>query len=103
APADRAVALVVIATHFQKETEMKRLLAGLAIAASIVGGAARAADHRDGPGTLTDATVDITDVYAWNSADASKVYLVMDLQGANTGAVAGMTKFSNTALYAFHL
>src|SRR5262245_8836488 len=76
------------------------ILAALALGAA--GGVANAADHRDGPGTLTDPTVDITDVYAWMSADASKVYLIMDLQGANTGATA-MTKFSNTALYAFHI
>lgn len=72
------------------------------LCAGALGGVAHAADHRDGPGTLTDPTVDITDVYAWMSADASKVYLVMDLQGANTGATA-MTRFSNSALYAFHL
>lgn len=63
---------------------------------------ARAADHRDGPAVDMDPTVDITDVYAWMSGDASKVYLVLDIQGANTGATA-MTKFSNTALYAFHI
>lgn len=68
-----------------------------------LGGSAQAADHRDGVTVDADATVDITDVYAWMSADASKVYLVMDLQGANTGAIVGTTKFSNTALYAFHI
>ena len=69
---------------------------------ALVGGVAQGADHRDGPGAQTDATVDITDVYAWMSADGMKVYLVMDLQGANTGATAA-TKFSNAALYAFHI
>ena len=69
---------------------------------ALVGGVAQGADHRDGPGAQTDATVDITDVYAWMSADGAKVYLIMDVQGANTGATAE-TKFSNAALYAFHI
>jgi hypothetical protein len=60
------------------------------------------ADHRDGPGVDVDATVDITDLYTWMSADGSKVYLVLDVQGANTGATM-TTKFSNAALYAFHI
>src|SRR5205085_7755957 len=64
--------------------------------------AAQAADHRDGPGVDTDATTDIADVYAWMSADGAKVYLVLTVQGANTGATA-TTKFSNAALYVFHI
>jgi hypothetical protein len=63
---------------------------------------ARAADHRDGPMALADPTTDITDVYAWMSSDGTKANLVMDIQGANTGAVA-TTRFSNAALYVFHL
>jgi hypothetical protein len=62
----------------------------------------RAADHRDGNTALGDATTDITDIYAFMSSDGSKVELVLDLQGANTGAVA-TTQFSNAALYAIHL
>jgi hypothetical protein len=74
------------------------------LAASLLASSANAADHRDGPSSaLKDPTVDITDVYSWLSADASRVYLVMDLQGADTGAVAGTTKFSNAALYVFHI
>ena len=61
-----------------------------------------AADHRDGNAALADATTDITDVYAFMSADGSKVELIVDIQGANTGAVAS-TQFSNAALYALHL
>lgn len=63
--------------------------------------ASRAADHRDGNTALADATTDITDVYAFMSADGTKVELIMDIQGANTGAVAA-TKFSNAALYVLH-
>lgn len=57
-----------------------------------------AADHRDWPGYQADITADITDVYAWMSADGSKVNLVLDVQGANTGAVA-TTKFSDAVQY----
>lgn len=71
------------------------------LGAALLSPLANAADHRDGPGVMADETIDITDVYAWMSADGSKVYLVMDVQGANTGAVTA-TKFSNAALYAFH-
>jgi Domain of unknown function (DUF4331) len=63
--------------------------------------ASRAADHRDGNTALADATTDITDVYAFMSTDGSKVELIMDIQGANTGAVVA-TKFSNVALYVLH-
>jgi hypothetical protein len=62
----------------------------------------RAADHRDGNAALADATTDITDVYAFMSPDGSKVEFILDIQGANTGAVAS-TQFSNAALYALHL
>jgi hypothetical protein len=84
---------------------MKRWFTVLAAALCMAGGAARAADHRDGPAVTAptgDPTIDITDVYAWMSADGTKVYLVMDVQGADLGATT-MTKFSNTALYALHL
>jgi len=80
---------------------MRKWLIGLALAAGLAG-QARAADHRDGPAVDMDPTVDIADLYTWMSADGTKVYLVLDIQGANTGAVAA-TKFSNAALYAFHI
>ncbi len=61
-----------------------------------------AADHRDWPGYMNDITTDITDVYAWMSTDGSKVYLALDIQGANTGATA-TTQFSNAAQYVIHV
>lgn len=73
-----------------------------ALAMFLMASAARAADHRDWPGYQNDITTDITDVYAWMSADASKVYLVLDAQGANLGATAN-TKFSDAAQYVFHI
>src|SRR5262249_54518769 len=63
---------------------------------------ALAADHRDGPAALVDPTTDITDLFAWVSDSQPSLYLVMDLQGGATGATAG-TKFSDSALYVFHL
>jgi len=62
----------------------------------------RAADHRDWPNYMTDITSDITDLYTWMSADGSKVYFVLDIQGANTGAVA-TTQFSNAVQYVIHV
>ncbi len=64
--------------------------------------AAHAADHRDGPAALADPTTDVTDVYAWMSSDGAKVYLAMDVQGANLGATT-TTRFSDSALYVLHL
>ncbi len=80
---------------------MRRRLAVVALLCA-VSPASRAADHRDGNTALADATTDITDVYAFMSSDGSKVELILDIQGANTGAVAA-TQFSNAALYALHL
>lgn len=51
---------------------------------------------------MTDIAADITDVYAWMSADGQQVYLVLDVQGANTGAVA-TTKFSDAVQYNFRI
>lgn len=51
---------------------------------------------------MTDIAADITDVYAWMSTDGSRVYLVMDVQGANLGAVA-TTKFSDAVQYNFRI
>src|SRR5437867_4290338 len=80
---------------------MQKWIIGMALAIGL-SGAARAADHRDGPAAAGDSTTDITDVYAWMSAAGDKVYLVMDVEGAPMGATA-TTKFSNTALFAFHI
>lgn len=71
----------------------------------MAGGVAQAADHRDGSGvtaTTGDPTTDITDVYAWTSSDGARVNLIMNVQGANTGATTS-TRFSNSALYVFRL
>lgn len=58
----------------------------------------RAADHADGPLASMDPSADITDVYTWMSADASKVYLVMDL----VRNASASSKFSDKVQYVFH-
>jgi hypothetical protein len=60
---------------------------------------ARAADHRDGTAATMDPSADITDLYAWNSATASKVYLVMDVYPGATAT----TQFSDKTQYVFHI
>lgn len=80
------------------------LLSGvLAFASMLAPGAGRAADHADGTPTVlnvsaTDASSDITDVFAWTSSDGMKVNLVMDVFPNATAT----TKFSNVIQYVFH-
>ena len=75
------------------------IMALAVVTGAAIGSRSQAADHRDGPGTLTDPAADITDVYAWMSSDKSKVNLVMDVY---PNAPAG-SKFSDQVLYVFHL
>ena len=79
---------------------MKRtrwIAAGL-LAVGLLTPPVRAADHADGPAAKADPSADITDVFAWMSADAKKVYLVMDLVRNATTA----SKFSDGVQYVFH-
>src|SRR5262245_19878351 len=78
---------------------MRQVLSRLAVAAALLGGTARAADHRDGPAVRSDPATDINDLYAWMSGDGKTVNLAMTV---SPGASA-MSKFSNSALYVFHL
>lgn len=59
---------------------------------------ALAADHTDGPAASADPSADITDLFAWTSADGKSLNLVMDVFPAATTA----SKFSNTVQYVFH-
>jgi len=77
-------------------------VAGFLALSSFATPVSRAADHRDWPNYQADITSDITDVYSWMSADGSTAYLVMDLQGADTGATAS-TQYSNAVQYVFHV
>lgn len=80
----------------------KRWLAVVGVLAvgalTVMGAAARAADHADGPAASADPSADITDVFAWMSADANRVYLVMDLVRNASAA----SKFSDSVQYVFH-
>ena len=53
----------------------------------------RSADHVDGPAASADPAADITDVFAWMSPDAQRVFLVMDLVRNATAA----SRFSSRA------
>jgi hypothetical protein len=70
-----------------------------ACALAITAGAAWAiaADHLDGPQVKVDPATDITDLYAWSSAD--KLTLVMDVAPLATTT----SKFSDAVQYVFHL
>jgi hypothetical protein len=58
-----------------------------------------AANHSDGPTVRSDPSTEITDLYAWMSADKAKVNLVMNV----FPNVPAGSKFSTLALYVFHL
>lgn len=75
--------------------------AGL-LALSTISPSSFAADHRDWPGYQADIASDITDVYAWMSSDGAKVYMALNIQGANTGATT-TTKFSDAVQYVLHV
>src|SRR5215813_14177434 len=59
----------------------------------------RSADHVDGPRASADPAADITDVFAWMSPDAQRVFLVMDLVRNATTA----SRFSDSVQYVFHI
>jgi len=59
----------------------------------------RAADHNDSTSIAANKAADITDVYAWMTADHTKVNLVMDV-GFN---VQGTDNFGTDLLYVLHV
>ena len=59
---------------------------------------ASAADHRDGPAVRADPAADINDLFAWTSADANRIYLVMTVFPFSTEAA----HFSDAVQYVFH-
>jgi hypothetical protein len=58
----------------------------------------RSADHVDAPGASADPAADITDVFAWMSPDAQRVFLIMSLVRNATTA----SRFSDSVQYVFH-
>lgn len=77
----------------------RKTLGWSALAASLLAAPlALAADHQDGPAATNDPAADITDVFVWTTADATKVNLVMDVSPAASTA----SRFSDTVQYVFH-
>jgi uncharacterized protein DUF4331 len=77
---------------------MMRTRLVLAAAVWLLSAPSYAADHQDGPAATASPATDITDVFAWMSADHTKMYLVMDVFPAATAGA----KFDTNALYVFH-
>lgn len=79
-----------------KKGKIPVLLGALTLALACPG--VWAADHVDGPQASADPAADITDVFAFMTADAQRVILVMDLtRNANTES-----RFSDSVQYVFH-
>jgi hypothetical protein len=72
---------------------------GLGIGALLVAHSTQAADHLDSPSTTANPMADITDVYAWNTADAMKVNLVMAISPGDPGT----RMFGPSVQYVFHV
>ena len=75
-----------------------RFLALVIVMMLFLSQSSRSADHADGPAALADPAADITDVLAWMSPDAQRVFLVMDLVRNATTA----SRFSDSVQYVFH-
>jgi hypothetical protein len=68
-------------------------------AAAVAPMRAQAADHVDSPATTAEPAADITDVYAWMSADAARVNLIL-----NVSPFAGAdATFSDAVQYVLHV
>jgi hypothetical protein len=76
----------------------KRLRLGIAAMAAVSVPLMMAADHADGSAATADPAADITDIFAWMSADATHVNLVMDVFPFATGTA----QFSDAVQYVFH-
>lgn len=76
---------------------MKTLLTPI-LALALTGSAALAADHLDSPATQAEPAADINDLYAWTSADGTKLNLVLTVFPAASEAAM----FSDSVQYVFH-
>lgn len=70
---------------------------GALLAVTVIPALVLAADHGDSPAAAREPAADITDLYAWMSADATKLNLVM---GVYSDAGSNAT-FSDAVIYAF--
>jgi hypothetical protein len=70
---------------------------GVLLAVTVIPALVLAADHGDSPAAMIEPSADITDLYAWMSADATKLNLVM---GVYSDAGQDAT-FSDVVTYVF--
>lgn len=70
---------------------------GVLLAVTVIPALVLAADHGDSPAATSEPSADITDLYAWMSADATKLNLVL---GVYTDAGPDAT-FSDAVAYVF--
>ena len=75
-----------------------RFLALVLVMILFLSQSSRSADHVDAPGASADPAADITDVFAWMSPDAQRVFLNMSLVRNATTA----SRFSDSVQYVFH-
>jgi hypothetical protein len=62
---------------------------------------AQAADHKDSPSVSTDATTDITDLYAF--VDGTNLVVIMDVNPLSGPVATEDIRFNTNALYKFHI
>jgi hypothetical protein len=82
------------------------LMAWGLIGATGVASPALASDHLDGPAASGDPAADITDLFAWVSADGAKTYFVLNVApvaAASATDSSPASKFSDTVQYVFHV
>lgn len=80
----------------------KLMLGAVAIAVAITGGILYAADHVDAP-AVTNASTDITDVYAFRAQDQNNLVLVGNTQGLLTPGTSAAAKFDENTLIEFNI
>ena len=74
---------------------------GILVTAFAWGIPAHAADHKDSPSVSTDATTDITDLYAF--VDGANLVLIMDVNPLSGPVATEDIRFSTTSYYVFHI
>jgi len=79
-----------------------KIYVAVAIALVMGGSILWAADHIDAP-AVTGQTTDITDVYAFQGANASNMVFVANTQGLLTPASTGAAKFDANTLIEFNI
>jgi hypothetical protein len=78
----------------------KRLLVGAVAALATLSPTALAADHADGPQATSNFMLDITDLFTWTDATATKLNLVMDV---TPNASKTSSLFSDMGQYVFNI